>query len=67
MLVVNGAEVRRLRLVRGWSQRELGVVAGVRQATISSIENGAGARPSTVRVVATALGVSIEAVADVVA
>ena len=35
-----GSLVRRTRKKRGWSQSELGSAAGLRQETISLIENG---------------------------
>lgn len=38
-----GEALRRARLSRGWSQTQLAQQAGLRQATISQIENGHGA------------------------
>ena len=38
-----GEALRRTRLSRGWSQTQLAQQAGLRQATISQIENGHGA------------------------
>jgi transcriptional regulator with XRE-family HTH domain len=35
-----GKRLRRLRTLRGWSQRELAERAGVRQALISQLESG---------------------------
>lgn len=38
-----GEALRRYRLSRGWTQTQLAQQAGLRQATISQIENGHGA------------------------
>lgn len=65
MLVVRGTDLRSLRLSRGWSQKDLADRAGIRQGTVSSLENGHNARPSTVRLIAEALGVTVREVADV--
>lgn len=65
MLAVKGATVRTLRLSLGWSQEDLARQAGIRQGTVSAIERGGRARPSTVRLVAEALGVTVPEVADV--
>ena len=56
-------EVKQLkdwRRRRALSQKELAVKSGVGQATIARIETGHGARPATVRTLATALEISIE-------
>lgn len=37
-----GEALRRARLLRGWSRTQLAQQAGLRQATISQIENGHG-------------------------
>lgn len=37
-----GQVFRRLRKRRGWTQRRLGEEAGVRQETVSRVENGSG-------------------------
>lgn len=50
-----GAIVRRHRRQRGWSQNELAVRAGTRQATISQIEAGQDVRYSTLSDVLAAL------------
>lgn len=56
-------EIRMLRLKLALSQRDLARLAAVRQATISSLEQGHPARPSTIRAVAAALGVSVSQIA----
>ena len=54
--------LKTLRLLAGWSQRDLAAHAGVTQRTIGKLERGvARARPSTTRKLAAALGVSIPA------
>lgn len=35
-----GTQIRRARKKRGWTQRELGTAAGIRQEAVSVIENG---------------------------
>lgn len=62
MIQAKGGEIRRLRLMQGWSQRDLAGRAGLRQATVSSAEQGKSVRPSTLRVIAQALMVTIEQV-----
>jgi len=59
-----GKRVKELREARGLGQYELAERAGVRQATISRIESGARANPSsrTLLGIARALGVSIDQV-----
>ena len=53
--------LRDLRRRRGWSQVELAKEAGVTDETISNIERGEHEpRPTTLRKVATALGVAVE-------
>jgi transcriptional regulator with XRE-family HTH domain len=56
-----GQRLRRARLRRGWSQADLKEQAGVSIVTLSRIENDQLEelpRPSTVRKLATALGVT---------
>jgi transcriptional regulator with XRE-family HTH domain len=55
---VDGERLRRLRRERAWSQQDLERISGVAQATLSDLEQGKrGARASTVRRLAEALGV----------
>ena len=54
--------LREVRRSKGLSQRELGELARVSSGTVYRIENGLrGAYPGTVRKLATALGVTPEA------
>ena len=50
-----GAQIRRHRRLSGLSQTSLGELTGLRQATISSLENGSGGTLDTVFVVLSAL------------
>lgn len=53
-------QVKRIRLLRGMSLRELAEASGVGEANISRIENGKQSpHPATVRKLAKALGVSV--------
>ena len=55
---VDGAKLRRLRRERALSQQDLERIMGVSQATLSDLEGGKrGARASTLRKLAGALGV----------
>jgi transcriptional regulator with XRE-family HTH domain len=55
---VDGERLRRLRRERALSQQDLETISGVAQATLSDLEQGKrGARASTVRRLAEALGV----------
>jgi len=65
VLTVDGRTLRTLRLQRGWSQKDLARAAGIRQGTVSAIENGKRARPSTVRLIADALDVGVPDVATI--
>ena len=52
-------KLKRLRLERGLSQRQLAVRAGVSNTTVAKIEQGKhGAHPETAYKLATVLGVS---------
>jgi transcriptional regulator with XRE-family HTH domain len=51
-------QVRRLRLMRALSQEELAARAGVSRNTVVRAEQGEDIRPSSVRKLARALGVS---------
>jgi transcriptional regulator with XRE-family HTH domain len=60
--MVDGAKLRRLRLARTLTMRELADRSGVNHAAISQIERGKRApHPSTIRKLATALEVDPEA------
>jgi transcriptional regulator with XRE-family HTH domain len=62
---VFAASVRRERLARGWSGKELGERSGVPQSTISNIERGQfGTTLHVAAKLAGALGVGIGALAD---
>ena len=57
-IVVDGKRLRRLRRERALSQQDLVGITGVAQATLSDLERGKrGARASTLRKLADALGV----------
>lgn len=52
--------VKKLRLKKGWSQKDLSERSGVGQDTISGVESGKHEpRPSTLRKLASALGVEV--------
>ena len=57
-----GERLRRLRMARRWSQRELAERAGVRQALISQLESGKqqDTTSTNVRKLAFALGVTVD-------
>lgn len=57
-----GARIRELREAHGWSQRQLGVRAGMKGAYISLLESGKRSNPSieVLSKIARALGVSAE-------
>jgi transcriptional regulator with XRE-family HTH domain len=57
-IAVDGRRLRRLRRERALSQQDLEWISGVAQATLSDLEQGKrGARVSTLRKLAEALGV----------
>ncbi len=57
-IAVDGAKLRKLRRERALSQQDLERVTGLSQATLSDLEGGKrGARASTLRKLAEALGV----------
>lgn len=56
-----GQRVIRLRKARGWSQTHLGTLAGLSQSTISDIERGRNKGSTEIVKLATALGISSEA------
>lgn len=62
---MNGNEVRRLRLIKAWSQADLADKAGVRQATVSNAERGNNLRYATIAALAGALVVEVQAIAAV--
>ena len=55
-----GGRVRKYRRLKGWSQEQLGVMVGFSQSKISKIENGDWDSLSDLRLIARALGGSIE-------
>lgn len=61
VLDANGDELRRLRVLQGYSLRDLAEKAGVTQDNIWKIERGVTRRPhgKTLRKLAEALGVSV--------
>jgi transcriptional regulator with XRE-family HTH domain len=54
---VNVEKLRRLRIDRGLSQRQLAQEAGVTQTTVWKIEHGGGANPATLKKLGDVLGV----------
>jgi transcriptional regulator with XRE-family HTH domain len=54
---VNVEKLKELRVDKGWSQRQLAKEAGVTPLTIWNLENGGGARPSTLKKLGDVLGV----------
>lgn len=64
-MLLNVAEVRRLRVNRGWSQARLAKEAGVNQSYWSKLERGAGnPRPALLKRVADALGVGVDQIVN---
>ncbi len=58
---VDGARLRRLRRERALSQQDVERITGLAQATLSDLEQGKrGARASTLRRLAEALGVELK-------
>lgn len=57
-----GERVRRLRIARGWDQRQLAEAAGIGQMSVSQSERDLipGVTALTVSLLATALGVSMD-------
>ncbi len=56
-----GQELRRWRKRRGWTQHRLGEESGVRQETVSRVENGSpGAELDTVFRLCAGLGIEIK-------
>lgn len=66
-IVVRGEEIQRLRLLRAWSQADLGRRAGLRQATISNVERHNVARYATILAIASVFGVNVTEITNVVA
>lgn len=62
MVIGNAQRIRQARVAQGMSQLDLADKAGVRQGTISNVENGKSCRPSTVRRIALALGIPLSEV-----
>jgi HTH-type transcriptional regulator/antitoxin HipB len=54
-----GASVREARRAAGFTQSELGLKTGLRQATISSLENGEGGRLESLFKVLTVLNLEV--------
>lgn len=59
-LTVDPEALLRARLSACYTQRELAQKAGVRRETVARLEAGAPARPSSVRKIADALGITPE-------
>jgi transcriptional regulator with XRE-family HTH domain len=58
LMEVDGMKLRRLRMERAWSQRDLARESGVAQDTITRLETGKReAQPRTIRRLSEALGV----------
>lgn len=62
MVTADGERLRAARVAQGWSQLDLADKAGVRQGTISNVENGKGCRPSTLRHISLALSIPLSEV-----
>lgn len=62
MVRAQADRIREARVAAGMSQLALADKAGVRQATISNVENGASCRPSTLRNIALVLGLPLNEV-----
>lgn len=56
-LILDPVRLKRLRLEQALSQRELGIDAGVREATVNAAEQGSRTQIRTIRKLAKALGV----------
>lgn len=60
-----GEQIRRLRLLRGWTQADLAEKAGLTVEGVSRIERGArAARVSTLRLIASAMETSVATLLD---
>lgn len=57
-ITANGEELRRLRLLKGWSVDDLANHAGCDSSTVENVEKGNSVRISTIRKIASALSVS---------
>lgn len=57
-----GMRYRQARLSKGLTQMELSAIAGVHQAVVSRVENGAGISMRNHVRIATALGVTLDAI-----
>lgn len=56
LIRATGAEVRRLRLARGWKLRHLAEATGITVSGLSRLETGEGAAIESLEAVAAALG-----------
>lgn len=65
-LAVNADELRRRRLMSAMTQHELARAAGVARVTVSRLEQGKPASPTSVRRIADALGVAVGVIATIV-
>lgn len=66
-LVLDRALLKRARLTRALTQRDLAALAGVNPKTVEHAESGAESpRPTTIRKLAVALGVDPLHIADIV-
>lgn len=55
----NSERIRELRLGRGWSQQQLGEIAGVSPRTVQRVEAGRGASQESLRAIAAAFDTAI--------
>lgn len=60
----NVEEIKRQRLLKGWSNEELAFQSGRSLKTVESIQRGGSVLPSTLRDIAEALGVSIQSIME---
>jgi transcriptional regulator with XRE-family HTH domain len=60
----NGEEVKRQRLLKGWSNDDLVTKSGRSLKTIESVQRGGNVLPATLREIAEALGVTIQSIME---
>jgi transcriptional regulator with XRE-family HTH domain len=66
MKITTGDKIRRIRLVRGLTQTQLGKLCGMADSQVGTYERDeAKARPETLKRIADALGVSVDDLREV--
>ena len=58
----DASKLKRERLIKGWTKKRLAKIVGVDNAIIRRVENGENQSPETIRKMADALGVPMEAI-----